>query len=154
MRIRKSIVCSCLVVAALSTSILAAQSAQPRRKPDVPYVPTTDLAVAAMLKLADVKKSDVVYDLGCGDGRIVIAAAKQLGARGVGIDIDSELVKQSTASAMSSPSTARASVTYDGVTRNGYAPLARSRASASMFGPSAASTRDSAGIPAASNASR
>ena len=49
MRIRKSIVCSCLVVAALSTSILAAQSAQPRRKPDVPYVPTTDLAVAAML---------------------------------------------------------------------------------------------------------
>jgi tRNA G10 N-methylase Trm11 len=80
MRLRKSVVCSCLVIAALSTSILAAQSAQPRRKPDVPYVPTTDLAVAAMLKLADVKKGDVVYDLGCGDGRIVIAA-KQLGAR-------------------------------------------------------------------------
>ena len=94
MRIRKPVVCSCLVVAALSTSILAAQSAQPRRKPDVPYVPTTDLAVAAMLKLADVKKGDVVYDLGCGDGRIVIAAAKTLGARGVGIDINPERISE------------------------------------------------------------
>ncbi len=99
MRIRKSIVCSCLVVAALSTSILAAQSAQPRRKPDVPYVPTTDLAVAAMLKLADVKQSDVVYDLGCGDGRIVIAAAKQLGARGVGIDINPERIREANENA-------------------------------------------------------
>ena len=99
MRIRKSIVCSCLVVAALSTSILAVQSAQPRRKPDVPYVPTTDLAVAAMLKLADVKKSDVVYDLGCGDGRIVIAAAKQLGARGVGIDINPERIREANENA-------------------------------------------------------
>lgn len=94
MRIRKSVVCSSLVVAVLSASILAAQSAQPRRKPDVPYVPTTDLAVAAMLKLADVNKSDVVYDLGCGDGRIVIAAAKQLGARGVGIDINPERIRE------------------------------------------------------------
>ena len=94
MRIRKSVVCSSLVVAVLSASILAAQSAQPRRKPDVPYVPTTDLAVAAMLKLADVKKGDVVYDLGCGDGRIVIAAAKQLGARGVGIDINPERIRE------------------------------------------------------------
>jgi SAM-dependent methyltransferase len=99
MRIRKSIMCSCLVVAALSTSILAAQSAQPRRKPDVPYVPTTDLAVAAMLKLADVKKTDVVYDLGCGDGRIVIAAAKQLGARGVGIDINPERIREANENA-------------------------------------------------------
>ena len=99
MRIRKSIVCSCLVVAALSTSILAAQSAQPRRKPDVPYVPTTDLAVAAMLKLADVRQSDVVYDLGCGDGRIVIAAAKQLGARGVGIDINPERIREANENA-------------------------------------------------------
>src|ERR1700680_2037767 len=94
MRIRKSIVCSCLVVAALSTSILAAQSAPPRRKPDVPYVPTTDLAVAAMLKLADVKKSDVVYDLGCGDGRIVIASAKMYGAHGVGIDINPQRIHE------------------------------------------------------------
>jgi SAM-dependent methyltransferase len=72
----------------LSATLLAAQSAQPRRDPDVPYVPTTEAAVTAMLKLADVKKTDVVYDLGCGDGRIVIAAAKNFGARGVGIDIN------------------------------------------------------------------
>jgi SAM-dependent methyltransferase len=87
MLIRKSIP-YCLVVAMLSATVAAAQTAQPRREPDVPYVPTTEQAVEAMLKLADVKKSDVVYDLGCGDGRIVIAAAKNFGARGVGIDIN------------------------------------------------------------------
>jgi ribosomal protein L11 methylase PrmA len=51
-------------------------------------VPTTEAAVQEMLKLAAVTKSDIVYDLGCGDGRIVIAAAKTFGARGVGIDIN------------------------------------------------------------------
>jgi len=66
----------------------SAQSAAPRREPDVPYVPTTDKAVETMLKLASVTKADIVYDLGCGDGRIVIAAAKMFGARGVGIDIN------------------------------------------------------------------
>jgi SAM-dependent methyltransferase len=76
------------LVSILSLSVLSAQSATPRRDPDVPYVPTTEEAVTAMLKLAGIKKSDVVYDLGCGDGRIVIAAAKQYGARGVGIDIN------------------------------------------------------------------
>ena len=77
-----------LIVALLSVGVAAAQSAAPRREPDVPYVPTTEAAVRAMLKLGDVKKTDIVYDLGCGDGRIVIAAAKGLGARGVGIDIN------------------------------------------------------------------
>ena len=77
-----------MVLAVLSAANVAAQSAAPRREPDVPYVPTTDTAVQAMLKLGDVKKTDVVYDLGCGDGRIVIAAAKSYGARGVGIDIN------------------------------------------------------------------
>jgi precorrin-6B methylase 2 len=72
----------------LFVSVAAAQNAQPRREPDVPFVPTTEEAVAAMLKLADVKKTDVVYDLGCGDGRIVIAAAKIYGAHAVGIDIN------------------------------------------------------------------
>jgi len=56
--------------------------------PEVPYFPTPDKAVDAMLKLAGTGASDVVYDLGCGDGRIVIAAAKSFGARAVGIDID------------------------------------------------------------------
>ena len=88
MVLRKSVTCSALVVATLFVSAAASQNAQPRREPDVPFVPTTEEAVAAMLKLADVKKTDVVYDLGCGDGRIVIAAAKTYGAHAVGIDIN------------------------------------------------------------------
>jgi SAM-dependent methyltransferase len=59
-----------------------------------PYVRTPDHVVTAMLKLASVKASDIVYDLGCGDGRIVIAAAKEYGAHGVGIDIDPERIQE------------------------------------------------------------
>jgi SAM-dependent methyltransferase len=88
MLLRKPVACSLLVAALLSAAVAAAQSAQPRHEPDVPFVPTTDEAVQAMLKLAGVKKTDIVYDLGCGDGRIVIAAAKTYGAHGVGIDIN------------------------------------------------------------------
>lgn len=79
----------------LSACGLAAQSNTPQPYfPEVPYVPTTAAGVQAMLKLADVKKADVVYDLGCGDGRIVIAAAKNFGAHGVGIDIDPQRIKE------------------------------------------------------------
>jgi precorrin-6B methylase 2 len=88
MLLRKTVPSSCLLGAMLFATAAAAQNAQPRREPDVPFVPTTEEAVAAMLKLADVKKTDVVYDLGCGDGRIVVAAAKIYGARAVGIDIN------------------------------------------------------------------
>jgi SAM-dependent methyltransferase len=94
MRSRHWISFSRFTAIVLSISIAAAQTSQPGRKPDVPYVPTTDEAVQAMLKLADVKKSDVVYDLGCGDGRIVIAAALTYGARGVGIDIDPDRIRE------------------------------------------------------------
>ena len=87
MFLRKKLI-SYPVAAALSVIVLTAQTDTPRREPDVPYVPTTEAAVQAMLKLGEVKQTDVVYDLGCGDGRIVIAAAKNLGARGVGIDIN------------------------------------------------------------------
>jgi SAM-dependent methyltransferase len=78
----------------LFTTTAAAQTAKPARTPDVPYVPTTETAVGEMLKLAGVKKGDIVYDLGCGDGRIVIAAAKNYGARGVGIDINPERIAE------------------------------------------------------------
>jgi SAM-dependent methyltransferase len=88
MLMRKSLPCSHLVVALLSITALAAQNPKPKREPDVPFVPTTESAVQEMLKLAGVKKSDIVYDLGCGDGRIVIAAAKNFGAHGIGIDIN------------------------------------------------------------------
>jgi SAM-dependent methyltransferase len=64
-----------------------------------PYIPSTRLNVDEMLRLAAVTPKDVVYDLGSGDGRIVIAAAREWGARGVGIEIDPELVKQSTEAA-------------------------------------------------------
>lgn len=83
-----------LLTVMLSAATLAAQSAKPARQPDVPYVPTTEQAVVEMLKLAAVTKNDTVYDLGCGDGRIVIAAAKNYGAKGVGIDINPERIRE------------------------------------------------------------
>lgn len=78
-----------------------AACAQQATKPklDVPYVPTTEEAVRQMLKLANVQKTDVLYDLGCGDGRIVIEAAKTYGARGVGIDIDPQRIKEANENA-------------------------------------------------------
>src|SRR2546423_7453068 len=63
--------------------------------PDIHYVPTSNGVAEAMLKLAKTTASDVVYDLGSGDGRIPIAAAKKFGARGVGVEIDADLIRQS-----------------------------------------------------------
>jgi SAM-dependent methyltransferase len=95
MRFCKQSASSAFALLVLFASLAAAQNIQP----EVPYVPTTDPAVQAMLKLADVKKTDVVYDLGCGDGRIVVAAAKNYGARGVGIDINPQRVQEAKANA-------------------------------------------------------
>jgi SAM-dependent methyltransferase len=82
------------------TAACAAQTAAPPAKaPDVPFVPTPPEVVDAMLRVAKVTKEDVVYDLGSGDGRIVIAAAKKYGAKGVGIDINPSLVAQARANA-------------------------------------------------------
>ena len=66
---------------------------------EAPYVPTPEHVVRKMLHLADVSSDDVVYDLGSGDGRIVIMAAKEFGARGVEIEIDSQLVERARARA-------------------------------------------------------
>lgn len=71
----------------------------PARRPDVIYVPTSPEVVEAMLKLANVTKNDVVYDLGCGDGRIVVAAARAFGARAIGIDIDPQRIAEANANA-------------------------------------------------------
>jgi ubiquinone/menaquinone biosynthesis C-methylase UbiE len=71
----------------------------PLRAPDVVFLPSDDAVVDAMLKLANVHKNDVVYDLGCGDGKIVIAAAKKYGVRAVGIDIDPERIREANANA-------------------------------------------------------
>lgn len=61
---------------------------------DVPYVPTPQIVVERMLEIAKVNKGDVLYDLGSGDGRIVITGAKRYGARGVGIDLDPQRVRE------------------------------------------------------------
>jgi SAM-dependent methyltransferase len=65
------------------------------RAPDVHYVPTPEDVVDEMLRVTGVTKDDIVYDLGCGDGRLVITAAKRFGARGVGIDIDPQRISES-----------------------------------------------------------
>lgn len=80
-------------------SLVAAQSREPKHPPDVVYVPTSQSVVDAMLKMADVKKADIVYDLGCGDGRIVVTAAKTYGAHGVGIDINPQRIDEANANA-------------------------------------------------------
>ena len=98
---------------ALPAGLIGLARAQPQdeisRQLDVPYVPTPVPVVDAMLDLAKVTRSDVLYDLGCGDGRIVVRAASRFGCRGVGVDLNPERVKEAKANAM------RANVT--GLTR-------------------------------------
>lgn len=92
--IRSSLMAALLLVAPAMPSATAwAQTATPDR-PDVIYVPTPAAVVDAMLQLAKVTSADVVYDLGCGDGRIPVTAAKRFGARGVCIDIDPERIRE------------------------------------------------------------
>ncbi len=71
----------------------------PLRRPDVIYVPTPHDVVDQMLAIANVTKDDVVYDLGSGDGRIPITAAKKYGARGVGIDINAQRIREANQNA-------------------------------------------------------
>ena len=98
MRLRECFARTSSAALFVAASVALAQTpAQPEL--DVPYVPTSEQAVQAMLKLAAVKKSDIVYDLGCGDGRIVIAAAKNYGAHGVGIDLNPQRVKEANENA-------------------------------------------------------
>jgi SAM-dependent methyltransferase len=100
MRLRLAQALSVVLILALGSAsavpALAGQAAAPAqglRTPDVIYVPTRQPVVDAMLKVASVKSGDVVYDLGCGDGRIPVAAAK-LGARAVCIDIDPKRIAE------------------------------------------------------------
>jgi SAM-dependent methyltransferase len=78
---------------------LEQQTTAPQRRPDVIYVPTSPEVVDAMLKMANVTATDVVYDLGCGDGRIVVAAARAYGARATGVDIDPQRIAEANANA-------------------------------------------------------
>ena len=81
--------------------VVAARSAPAQTRSLAPFVPTPTDVVERMLRLAVVGPGDLVYDLGCGDGRIVIAAAQKFGARGVGVDIDAVLINQAEANAKS-----------------------------------------------------
>ena len=85
---------ACRLSLGLTVAFTLPATAQVSRSPDVHFVPTPHEVVAAMLKVANVRKHDVLYDLGSGDGRIVIAAAKKYGTRGTGIDIDSVRVAE------------------------------------------------------------
>jgi len=89
----------CIGALAIVAATVAVAQSPETGKPDVAYVPTPQTVVDAMLELAAVKATDVVYDLGSGDGRIVITAAKSFGGRGVGIDIDPTLVQKATENA-------------------------------------------------------
>ena len=95
MKLRISIL-SLAIMAALAAPASAQTAPAPLRSPDVIFVPTPQEVVDAMLKLAKVGANDVVYDLGSGDGRVPITAATTYGARGVGIDIDPQRIKEAT----------------------------------------------------------
>ena len=85
------------VVSVTGVTEAFAQAPAPSRRPDVIFVPTPQAVVEAMLEVAQVGKSDTVYDLGCGDGRIPVTAAKKYGAKGVCFDIDPERIKEANA---------------------------------------------------------
>jgi len=89
------------VLAGLAAGLTASGCSTPGIKLDAPYVSTPQPVVDAMLRMADVGPNDVVYDLGCGDGRIVISAASSFGARGVGVDLDPRRIEEANAAARS-----------------------------------------------------
>ena len=88
---------SIILIVSVGISCITGYSQE--REPDVYYVPTPEEVVIEMLQMAHVTQNDIVYDLGCGDGRIVITAAKVFGARGVGVDIDPVRIKESNENA-------------------------------------------------------
>lgn len=99
LRVAASIVVSLVTAAAMPASPRRPAQNPPLRRPDVIFVESQTAVVDAMLAMAKVTARDVVYDLGCGNGKIVIAAARQYGARGVGIDIDPERISEANAAA-------------------------------------------------------
>jgi SAM-dependent methyltransferase len=94
---RATVIVALMLTLTVGAGLLARQ---PSQSPSLaPYVATPPDVVERMLTLARTDRSDVVYDIGCGDGRVVIAAAQKYGARGVGIDIDAGLIAKARAAA-------------------------------------------------------
>jgi SAM-dependent methyltransferase len=98
---RPALACAGMLALLYCQAATAAEGRSQRPAPPqlAPYVPTPEEVVERMLRLAAVGKDDVVIDLGCGDGRIPIAAAKRYGARGVGVDIDPQRIAEAQANA-------------------------------------------------------
>jgi SAM-dependent methyltransferase len=120
---RKHIV---VAVCAMHLAVSATPSAQPvsqaqLRGPDVAYASAPPTIVQAMLELAKVTDDDVVYDLGCGDGRIVVAAATLRGARGVGVDIDPDRIEDATELALREGVTDRVTFVLDDLFQTDFA---------------------------------
>src|SRR4030042_1102718 len=102
LRFFQYMVLTCLAFALLCVSLSSQRAVsqafsdgQEKIKLDVPYEPSSEEVVRAMLEIAKVDKNDLVYDLGCGDGRIVIAAAQKAGARGGGVDLAHARIRES-----------------------------------------------------------
>ena len=96
MRLRTPVLLLAMIAAIAAPSAAQQAAPAPLRSPDVIFVPTPQEVVDAMLKMAKVGPNDVIYDLGSGDGRIPITAAKTYKARGVGIDIDPQRIREAT----------------------------------------------------------
>ena len=96
---RNLLVALAALAASLPSFAQQAPKDAPLRSPDVPFVPTRQEIVEEMLRVAGVKPGDVVYDLGSGDGRIVITAAEKFGARAIGVDIDPQRIAEANANA-------------------------------------------------------
>ncbi|HOP86181.1 MAG TPA: methyltransferase domain-containing protein [Syntrophorhabdaceae bacterium] len=91
----KKVIISLLVITGIIICVNCDRKPVKKTQPDTPFASTPHKIVKEMLKLADTGKDDIVYDLGSGDGRIVISAARDFGAKGVGIELDGELIKES-----------------------------------------------------------
>lgn len=88
-----------MMAIAILLFVVTVVRAQETPQLDVPYVPTNQKVVDAMLELAQVDEDDILYDLGCGDGRIVVTAAKKYGTQGTGVDIDPQRISEANANA-------------------------------------------------------
>ncbi len=85
---------ACLLALFLAVFAISVRAQESSEQPEVPFVPTPENVVAEMLKLAELKNGDFLYDLGSGDGRIVITAAQKYKVKGIGVDINPERIKE------------------------------------------------------------
>ena len=119
---RTAIAAPVLLLPFVHRAAIAQEAAAPTRKLDVPYVPTNMDTVHKMLEMANVRKNDVVFDLGCGDGRIVVTAAKEHGARGVGIDLNPERIAEANENARKAGVTQRVQFKVGNLFESDFAP--------------------------------